>query len=174
MTDAYGEALGRALVAETRRRLFDESLPRLEKCLSLLTEEEIWDRPNPETNSVGNLVLHLAGNVRQWIVHALGGAPDVRERSREFAERGPIPTPELLVRITSALDDVHRVLDDLEPRSLLEPRQVQGFSETGVSILVHVTEHFSYHVGQITYVVKAKKNLDTGYYAGVELETTGS
>lgn len=173
MNDAYGNALGRALVAETRRRLFDESLPRLETCLSLLTEEEIWHRPNPQTNSVGNLVLHLAGNVRQWIVHALGAAADTRDRSREFAEEGPLPTAHLLERIRSALDDVDRTLDELDPRSLLEPRKVQGFTETGVSILVHVTEHFSYHVGQITYVVKATKNVDTGYYAGVELETTG-
>jgi uncharacterized damage-inducible protein DinB len=163
------EEWGRALIRETERRLFEESLPRIEKCLSLLGEEEIWRRPNVRSNSVGNLVLHLAGNVRQWIVHALGGAPDERERDAEFAERGPVPKDELMATLLRSLDDVRRTLDGLDPATLLETRRVQGFDENGVSILVHVVEHFSYHVGQITWVTKAWRDVDTGYYAGLDL-----
>lgn len=166
--------VARALIAECRRRLFDESLPRLKKCLSLLSEEEIWLRPNAETVSVGNLVLHLCGNVRQWIVSGLGGAPDTRERAREFSERGPIATASLVEKLDGTLAEVRRVLDELEPTSLLETRKVQGFDESGVSILVHVVEHFSYHVGQISYSVKSRKALDLQYYQGIELDNPHS
>jgi len=162
-------AYGRALIAETKRRLFKDSMPRIRKCLAHLTPEEIWRRPNAEVVSVGNLILHLCGNVRQNIVSGLGGAPDDRVRDREFAEAGPIPAAELLARLDETMADVDRALDRLDPESLLAVRRVQGFEEDAVSILVHVIEHFSYHVGQITYYVKTTKAVDLGYYAGVDL-----
>ena len=169
-TDAQtAAAYGRALIAETKRRLFKDSVPRIRKCLAHLSLEEIWRRPNAEVVSVGNLVLHLCGNVRQNIVAGLGGAPDTRTRDREFAEAGPIPAAELLARLDETMADVDRALDRLDPESLLEIRRVQGFQENAVSILVHVIEHFSYHVGQITYYVKTTKAVDLGYYAGVDL-----
>jgi uncharacterized damage-inducible protein DinB len=160
---------GRALLAETRRRLFKDSMPRIRKCLAHLSEEEIWHRPNAEVVSVGNLVLHLCGNVRQNIVCGLGGAPDDRVRDDEFSETGPIPAAELLARLDRVMADVDLALDGLDPASLLEIRRVQGFEESAVSILVHVVEHFSYHVGQITYFVKSRKAIDLGYYAGFDL-----
>jgi uncharacterized damage-inducible protein DinB len=160
---------GRALVAETKRRLFKDSMPRIRKCLAHLSQEEIWRRPNAEVVSVGNLILHLCGNVRQNIVSGLGGAPDTRVRDREFSETGPIPAAELLARLDETMADVDRALDRLDPESLLAIRSVQGFQENAVSILVHVIEHFSYHVGQITYYVKTTKAVDLGYYAGVDL-----
>jgi putative RNA 2'-phosphotransferase len=79
-----GQSLGRELIAESKRRLLDQSLPRLKKCLELLSEEEIWFRPNTKALSVGNLVLHLCGNVTQHIVSGLGGAPDTRRRAEEL------------------------------------------------------------------------------------------
>jgi uncharacterized damage-inducible protein DinB len=164
--------LGKALIAECRRRLFDESAPRLTKCLELMTEEQIWSRPNAATASAGNLVLHLCGNARQWIVSGLGGAPDSRRRDEEFAERGPIPTGELVARLESTMSDVAATLDRLDPATLLEARRVQGFEESGLSILVHVVEHFSYHVGQVSYIVKSMKAVDLGYYAGRDLNET--
>src|SRR3954451_17097882 len=93
------EVFGKALLAETKRRLFRDSQPRIHRCLGQLTEEEIWFRPNAETVSVGNLVLHLLGNVRQQILSGLCGAPDQRRWQTEFDERGPIPTAELLRRL---------------------------------------------------------------------------
>jgi uncharacterized damage-inducible protein DinB len=164
-----GSAFGRALLAETRRRLIEESQPRIHKCLALLSEEEIWHRPNGETVSVGNLVLHLCGNVRQYILHALDGAPDVRVRQQEFDEPGPIPAAELLCRLDDVMAEVDAALDRIDPASLLEIRRVQIFDESKLSILVHVVEHFSYHVGQITYFVKSQKALHTGYYAHIVL-----
>ncbi len=168
-TQGDARALAKALLDEVERRLFKDSLPRIRKCLSLLTPDEIWLRPNRETVSVGNLVLHLAGNVRQNIVAGLGGAPDRRNRPREFAERGPIATAELLRQLETTLEEARQVLETLDPDRLLAVRQVQGFEENAVSILVHVVEHFSYHVGQMTYFVKSRKAVDVGYYAGYEL-----
>jgi uncharacterized damage-inducible protein DinB len=163
------QEFGRALIAECRRRLYTESMPRIRQCLGELTVEEIWARPNGHTNSVGNLVLHLAGNVRQWVVAGLGGASDVRERQAEFDAPGPMPTAELLGRLEKVLSDASAVLDGLDPASLLLPRRVQGFTESGLSILVHVVEHFSYHTGQIVYIVKARKDVDLGFYRGQNL-----
>jgi uncharacterized damage-inducible protein DinB len=164
---------GRALIAECRRRLFTESLPRIRQCLGELTVEEIWARPNVHTNSVGSLILHLAGNVRQWILAGLGGAPDIRERQSEFDAPGPMPTAELLGRLEAVMSEVSAVLDRLDPASLLVPRRVQGFTESGLSILVHVVEHFSYHTGQIAYIVKARKDVDLGFYRGTNLNAKG-
>ncbi|MCL4691341.1 MAG: DUF1572 family protein [Candidatus Hydrogenedentes bacterium] len=164
------QSWGQALIDETNRRLFDESIPRIRKCLDQLTDDEIWYRPNPETVSIGNLVIHLCGNARQWICSGLGGEPDHRERSKEFEERGPIPRDELLRRLDTIEADVRRTLDAVDPASLLDHRPVQIYQESGLSILVHVVEHFSYHTGQITYAVKSRKGVDMGYYAGQKLE----
>jgi uncharacterized damage-inducible protein DinB len=172
MSTTTPDPLGEALVRECRRRL-DESLERIRACLSHLTTEETWRRPNEHTVSIGNLVLHLAGNVRQWIVSALGAREDVRNRPAEFTERGPIPAAELLARLEAVMAEAAAVIDRLDAGSLLERRQVQGFEETGLSILVHVVEHFSYHTGQIAYAVKAGKDLDLGFYRGVNLDRKG-
>lgn len=165
------ESVGAALVAEALRRLLGESIPRLRKCLSLMDDDEIWQRPNEGTASAGNLVLHVLGNARQWIVTGLGDAVDNRRRSAEFDERGPIPRADLVRLVDETERDIRRVLETLDPETLLEVRRVQVFRETGVSILVHVVEHFSYHVGQIGYALKSRRGVDLGYYDGIDLET---
>ena len=168
-SEATVEAFGAALVAESKKRMLDESLPRIKKCLELLTDEEIWRRPNDETVSIGNLVLHLCGNLRQWIVSGLGGAEDQRDREAEFTERGTIPKAELAARLENTLREAAEAMDRVDAASLLETRRVQGQMETGLSILVHVVEHFSYHTGQISLAVKLLKGVDLGYYAGQDL-----
>jgi uncharacterized damage-inducible protein DinB len=163
------EDLGNALIRECRSRLLEESLPRLLKCMGELTDLELWMRPNEESNSVGNLALHLCGNVRQYVISGLGGEEDVRERPREFSERGPIPRATLIARLEETLGQAARVLESVKGDSLLETHGVQGREITGLSILVHVVEHFSYHVGQVAYFVKARKGKDLGFYAGRNL-----
>ena len=162
--------VGEALIQESKRHLLEESWPRIEKCVAALNENELWHRENANTNSVGNLLLHLSGNVRQWIVSGLGTAPDERVRSLEFEERGHGGAAELLTRLQSTLSEAGAVLDRLDPNQLLETRTIQGFETTGVSVLVHVVEHFSYHVGQITHMVKATKDIDMKYYDGQKLD----
>ena len=158
-----------ALIRECRRRLFDESVPRIKKCLAELSDGDLWFRPNDESNSVGNLVLHLCGNVGQYVLSGLGGAPDVRERSKEFSERGPLPRADLLARLDWTMAEAARALDRLDPAGILDTHRVQGFEYDGVGILIHVVEHFSYHTGQIAYFVKARKGVDLGFYRGVDL-----
>ena len=162
-----------AFVLEVQRRLFEESWPRLKRCLDLLEEEEVWLRPNENSNSVGNLVLHLCGNARQWIVSGLGGTPDARRRSEEFAARGPIPKASLHELLDALRPEIIQILDGLTGDDLLKIYNIQGFSENGISVLVHVVEHFSYQVGHVIYFVKARKNLDLGYYAVLKLEQKG-
>lgn len=156
-------------VTEIRRRLIGESQERILKCLDLLSEEEIWYRPNENSNSVGNLVLHLCGNVTQWLFTTMGEDLDQRQRQEEFDERGPIARVILKEKIRSLMYRADQILTNLDIEQLTRIYGVQGYKENGIAILIHITEHFSYHVGQITYYVKARKNLDVGYYAGQDL-----
>ena len=144
--------------------LQNKSYPRIVKCLGELSDAEIWRRPNENLASVGNLILHLCGNMRQWIISGIGGAPDKRERWKEFDEKGPIPRADLIQRLKSTLDEVVNVLRKADHAKLTESRTVQGEVTTGVSVIMHVTEHFSYHTGQISLHVKLLKNIDLGYY----------
>ncbi len=159
-----------AFINEIKRRLFTESVFRLKKCVNELSEEQIWYRPNNSSNSVGNLILHLEGNVRQWVVAGLGKNEDVRERQKEFDEKGPVPVEKMLADMDKLMEEVNQILNKTSTTDLLEVRNVQGFQESGLSILVHITEHFSYHVGQITYITKMLKDKDMGYYDGHDLE----
>ena len=173
MSDADSAGrLAAALAREAARRLETESLARLKRCLSLLSEQEVWHRPNRELVSVGNLVLHLCGNVRQWVISGLGGEPDRRTRDAEFSEKGPLPTGELIERIEQTMREALAVIRRLTPEALLTEYRVQGFRESGLGVIVHVIEHFSWHVGQITYFTKLRREADTGFYAGVDLGVT--
>ena len=156
------------LIQETRRRLFEESYPRIEKCLSLLAPSAVWHRPNANSNTVGNLILHLCGNVRQWIIAGLGQKADTRQRAAEFTNPQPISNQQLLDRLQELKVEVNQVLDDLQEGDLLKTYPVQVYEETGIAILVHVMEHFSYHVGQISYVTKAMEDVDLNYYPEVK------
>ena len=159
----------KALVTDVRRRLTDESLSRIRKCLDELSEEEIWHHPNENTVSVGNLLLHLNGNVRQWILSGIGEQPDNRVRDSEFEVDNIKSGDELYSMLENTMKEVDPVLEELIPNDLIKVKNVQGFNESITAILIHVTEHFSYHVGQITYFVKMRKNIDTGYYDGLDL-----
>ena len=166
----YQEKYKNALIEQVRIRLYEEGVPRIKKCLAQLSNEEIWHRPNENLVSVGNLVLHLCGNVRQWIVAGLGGRADTRNRSFEFDTMNPLPSEELILKLEGVMQEVEEVLIELTPDDLLKIRTVQNlFTENGVSILVHVIEHFSYHVGQITWYTKLVKNIDIGYYSDLDL-----
>lgn len=167
-----GEQIKDIAIAEVKLRLIEESVPRIKKCLDQLTDNEIWYRPNQETVSVGNLILHLCGNVRQWILSGLGNAIDSRERQAEFDTAGPLPKEKLLTDLDELMEQVSNLLDQLTVKDLTSIKKVQGFEFTGLGILIHVVEHFSYHVGQITYFVKSNKNIDLGYYKGVDLDVT--
>ena len=144
--------------------LTGDYLPKVERCLEQLKDEQIWWRPNAESNSIGNLVLHLCGNARQWIVCGLGSEPDNRVRDAEFARRDVIPRPELLQLLRTTLADVETVLRSLNPSVLLETRTIQGNEVDFLEAIFHVTEHFSMHTGQIIMLTKMMTSADLRFY----------
>ena len=152
----------RAFLRHARFRLRDDYLVKITAAMDELTDDQIWWRPNDASNSVGNLVLHLCGNARQWIVAGVGGAPDARERAKEFAERGPIARGPLAALLERTLADVDARLADLEravgdagsDAPLQRACTPQGFSQTVLDAVFHVVEHFSYHTGQIVLLAK--------------------
>ncbi|MCW5898720.1 MAG: DUF1572 family protein [Flavobacteriales bacterium] len=160
------------LKQESLRRL-EESRQRIHRCLDLLGEERAWHRPNANTPTVGNLVLHLAGNVGQWITTTLGNRPDTRDRDTEFAETEPLPIADLKRTFDSVLDAAMGTISSLTDPDLAATWRVQGFQETGTAILVHVVEHMSYHTGQITLHTKLALDIDTGWYADQDLSAKG-
>lgn len=135
-----------------------------------LPEEDIWWRPNPSSNSIGNLVLHLCGNVRQWIYAGLGGHTDHRKRQIEFDTIQGLTRRQLTDLLEETMALIKPVIEELPESELLRKRPVQTFEETGLSILIHVTEHFSYHTGQIAYITKMRVDRQLGFYEGISLE----
>jgi len=142
---------------------FEKYLPRIVDCLQLLSEEEIWWRPNEASNSAGNLVLHLCGNVRQWIISGLGGAPDSRERDKEFAERGPFSRRLLIGRLKKTVEEACQTISRFPAEALSREFDIQGYRVSGLVAIAHVYEHFGYHTGQIIYVAKLKGGKDLGF-----------
>lgn len=157
---------------EAIRRL-REGQERIRFCVQRLDDAQLWLRPNANTVSVGNLVLHLCGNVGQWINSTLGNRPDERHRDEEFNATGPMDKRALRERLDSTLAFAYDVIGGLGSADLERTWNVQGFTETGLAIVLHVVEHFSYHTGQITLHTKLLLDIDTGYYAGQDLNRTG-
>jgi len=155
---------GAAFIAQSRYYLAKDYLPKIERSLALLNEEQIWWRSNPQSNSVGNLLLHLSGNVRQWIVVGLGGATDTRDRDAEFAQRNAIPRDELIGRLKQTLHEADETLAALDPARLLEKVRIQGLEVSVLEAILHVVEHFSMHAGQIVYITKLLTAHDLHFY----------
>lgn len=155
---------GAAFIRTSRSYLKTEYLPRLRRCVEMLPAEDLWWRPNPASNSVGNLLLHLAGNVRQWIVSGIGGRPDIRERETEFGADGGAEVSDLLAHVEATLESVDGVLAELDPARLGEEIRIQGNDVTVLEALYHAVEHFSMHVGQIIYITKMRTGSDLRFY----------
>ena len=153
-----------AFLTEARTLLMTHYLPKIERCLERLSDEKTWWRAGEESNSIGNLLLHLAGNARQWIVSGVGGAEDHRVRQREFDERSMIPTAELMAHLRETLAEVDAVLAALPPGLLLERRKIQGTEVTVLEAVFHVVEHFSMHTGQIILLTKMMAQSDLEFY----------
>ena len=154
----------RAFIQQARNFLREEYLPKIERCLEKLTDEQVWWRSNSESNSIGNLLLHLSGNARQWIVSGLGGEADDRVRQAEFDERTTIPRNELLSRLRTTVSTVDDTLAVFDPHRLLDRFKIQGTEVTALAAIFHVTEHFSMHVGQIVYIRKQLTAEDMHFY----------
>jgi len=155
--------ISRMFVAASRQTL-SKWLERIEKCLTPLTSEQIWWRGADNSNAIGNLILHLSGNVRQWIVSGVGGSPDHRDRDAEFACRDSLPLEELRGRLGAAVRAADEVLARLTEDELGQRRHIQGYEVTVLEAIHHVTEHFALHAGQILYATKLLTGQDLGFY----------
>jgi len=156
--------VSQAFIQNARELLRREYLPKIERCVEKLTDEQVWWRPNSESNSIGNLLLHISGNARQWIVCGLGGATDKRQRQTEFDERRIIARDELLARLRTTVADVDDVLGSFDPARLLEKYPIQGTEATALAAIFHVAEHFSMHAGQIILLTKQLTASDLHFY----------
>lgn len=164
LEEANLTATAETFVTSARTFLSDEYLPKIERCLEELSDEDVWWRGAEESNSVGNLILHLSGNARQWIVSGVGGAPDTRARQQEFDRRAGMKRAELLATLRETLSEVDAVLQRVDPARILERRSIQGHDVTIIQAIFHVVEHFAMHTGQIILLTKLLTKKDLRFY----------
>jgi hypothetical protein len=160
-----------AFLRFSREKLIEQYWPRLRSCVESLTDAQVWWRPNEASNSIGNLILHLNGNVRQWLVSSFMQAEDARNRPAEFSERQRIPGSTLLAKLGETLTEASHVLGSLTEADLLSTLHIQGYTVSGLHAVYQVVEHFGMHYGQIVYITKLLRGEDLGFYR--ELNKTG-
>ena len=163
--------LAELFLAFSRDKLLNQYWPRLRTAVSALTDDQIWWRPNPASNSIGNLLLHLNGNVGQWLVASFNKLDDARNRPAEFGERRRIAGRLLLDQLGKTMDEAAEVLKRLTREDLATPYEIQGYTTTGLGAVYQVVEHFGLHYGQILYITKSLRGEDLGFYK--ELSATG-
>ena len=143
-------------IAQSREFLSADYLPKIERCLEALSDEDVWWREGEGSNSIGNLLLHLDGSTRAWIVGVAGGSPGPRDRQQEFDERRHIPRAELISRLRRTLAEADEVLARLDLGTLPERRQARGEEVTVSWAVYHAVEHFAMHTGQIIMLAKMR------------------
>jgi uncharacterized damage-inducible protein DinB len=137
---------------------------RIETCLGMLDTTQVWARGGENENAIGNLVLHLCGNVRQWIVSGVGGQRDVRDRDSEFDARGSVEVPELTRRLKEVVEAAAAVIAAVPQERLAARIVVQGYEVSVLEAIYHVVEHFAMHTGQILFGTKMLTGADLGFY----------
>ena len=153
------------------RKLLEQYWPRLRACVESLSDEQVWWRPNESSNSIGNLVLHLNGNVGQWLVASFNRLEDGRDRPAEFNAHGGISTAALLAKLNTIMKQTSDVLSRLTEADLLALFHIQGYHVTGLDAVYQVVEHFGLHYGQVLYITKMLRSEDLGFYR--DLSQTG-
>ena len=162
-------SVNQIMVDQIEKRLILGGIHRIASCVERLNEDQLNFRPNANSNSINNQILHLDGNVRQWLISSVLDVKDERERDAEFDSENKRSKQELLEILNKLEVDVRKTYETILVRDLTEKKEVQCYTESLLSIIVHVIEHFNYHHGQITYITKMLLDIDTGYYAGQDL-----
>ncbi len=155
----------------SQRKLLEHYWPRLRACVEPLSAEQVWWRPNAASNSIGNLILHLNGNVTQWLIASFSGREDRRNRPAEFSAEGGVALRELLALLDATMQQAGEVLARITEVELAAPYEIQGYHVTGLEAVYQVVEHFGLHYGQIAYIAKCLTGRDLGFYR--ELDKTG-
>ena len=149
-THIDAQQLSNTIGIEAGREL-NEAMKRIEHCLRQLTDEQVWWRPSESQNSIGNLILHLCGNIRQWLICGVGEIEDRRDRPAEFAERRVIPIADLMAVLRKSVAEATRSLANIPPADMLRVRRIQGFEETALSAIFNSVPHFRGHTQEIIY-----------------------
>ena len=155
----------------TRDKLLEQYWPRLRACVAQLTDEQVWWRPNEASNSVGNIILHLNGNVGQWLIASFNKREDLRNRPAEFQAQGGLPVAALMEPLSRTMEQASEVLSRLTEADLLSAYEIQGYKVNGLQAVYQVVEHFGLHYGQVAYITKMLRGEDLGFYR--ELNFTG-
>lgn len=155
--------IGRLFVAQSVKEL-RQKVKQIQACVARLSDDQIWSRGAPHENSVGNLMLHLCGNMRQWIVSGVGGEPDFRDRDSEFAASGGISAADLMARLNSTVEQTIDVIEAVTPERLLAEINPQDGAVSVLGAIYHVVAHFQLHAGQIIFATKIYAGESLGLY----------
>lgn len=153
-------SLADAVLSDARNFFSADYLPKVVRCVDTLSDDDVWWRPNSASNSIGNLILHLDGSTRMWVVGVADGQSVARDRAAEFAERGPIAKYVLMTRLRATLAEVDAVLAKLNGDTLLERRRSSREEVTVLWAILHAVEHFAMHTGQIIQMTKLRASAD--------------
>ena len=145
-----------AAIADEAGKELEQSHGVIRHCVEQLTDEQFWWRPSESMNSIANLMLHLCGNVRQWIVSGVGGTTDDRQRQKEFDARGSESASELLTRVAEVVAEARAVMKGVTDDELLRVRRVQGYDVTGLQAIVHSISHFRGHTQEIVHMTRCQ------------------
>jgi hypothetical protein len=156
----------------SRMKLLEQYWPRMKQCVESLTDEQVWWRPNESSNSVGNLILHLNGNVTQWIIASFNRLEDKRDRPAEFAANEGTTRAELIAKLGATVDEAGKVLGRLTEAELTATYEIQGFTVSGLQAVYQVVEHFGLHYGQVLYITKMLTARDMQFTKG-QLDASG-
>jgi Protein of unknown function (DUF1572) len=155
----------------SRNKLLEQYWPRLRSCVESLTDEQVWWRPNDSSNSIGNLILHLNGNVAQWLVAPFMRREDKRDRPAEFSQQAVVSGAALIAQLGATMTETSEILSRLTETDLLARFEIQGYHVSGLDAVYQVVEHFGLHYGQIVYITKMIQGEDLGFYR--QLSATG-
>lgn len=147
----------------------EENLRMVSLSFKKINNELIWKRPVPRGMSLGNQILHICGNMTQYIIASLGEQTDKRQRTKEFEMNSGFTAVELLQKLTNVVEQAKEVILNTSQKEFMKVRLVQGFKLSGIGVLLHAVEHFSYHTGQIAFWIKQETQEDLGFYKDIDL-----
>jgi len=145
-------------------RKIERDMRQIARCGDLLTVEQLWSRGNTHCNSAANLILHLSGNVRQWILAGIAGEPFARDRPNEFAREDRLPSAQVVAALDETVRSACACIRALDPQALARRYSIQNYDVTGLVALFHVAEHFSFHTGQIVHITKLLRDVDLSLF----------
>lgn len=141
-------------LSRSRYWLTKEYPIKLRLCVNALPRNAVWARPNETSNSIGNLLVHLTGNVTEWILGGVGGRAVKRYRAGEFEQKDGADGDALLDNLEKVLQEADAVLAGLTEEDLKRSIVIQARDTNVLGAIYHVVEHFAMHTGQIVLMTK--------------------